>query len=126
MSGTLIRVPAEFAVCRLRPMEALPAWLARQGFLSITRTDDELSIICAAADVPADVRHESGWRVLKLQGPFAFTEVGVLLRLLQPLAAAGLGIMAVSTFDTDYVLVKSACLPQAEAALIAAGYTLRD
>src|SRR5579862_2458058 len=87
MPGTLIRLAGEFAVCRLGPTEPVPCWVKESGFFSVTRTDDELSILCPAADVPVSVKQERGWRLLKLQGTFAFTETGVLLSILRPLAA---------------------------------------
>ena len=122
MKRNLLRIPGEFTICRLPANDPVPPWIQDRPFTSITRTDDELSIVCPAADVPAHVHQERGWKLLKLEGPFAFTETGVLLRLLQPLAQAKVGIVAISTFDTDYVLVKMAQLGEAEAALFAAGY----
>lgn|SRR5689334_10843526 len=118
----VLRIPGEFAICRLPADQAVPPWLSGKPFTSVTRTGDELSIVCPASDVPAHVHQEGGWQVLKLQGPFAFTETGVLLGLLQPLAQAKVGILAFSTFDTDYVLVKSTQSAAAAAALAAAGY----
>ena len=70
-------------------------------------TDDELSLVCEAAHVPDDVRCQRGWRMFKLQGPFDFALTGILKAVLDPLAAAGVGIFAISTFDTDYVLVQA-------------------
>jgi hypothetical protein len=111
-----------FAVCRLKRDSALPEWALRGGFFSMTRTDEELSIVCADENVPADVRAERGWRCLKVVGPFAFSEVGVLSSLTEPLARAGISLFAISTFDTDYLLVKQENLENARAALSAAGH----
>jgi hypothetical protein len=124
MPLTLQLIPGEFAVCRLPATAPIPAWAGSAVFSSVTRTADELSIMCPAALVPADIKHESGWRLLKLQGPFAFTETGILAAVLVPLAAAKIGIMATATFDTDYVLVKSARLDEARHALEAAGHVV--
>lgn len=107
MSLALKTVPGRFAVCRLPAGTPLPAWFRPGGFSSVSWTDDELSITCDESQVPDEVRCERDWRCLMLQGPFAFDLTGVLLQVLQPLAAASIGIFAVSTFDTDYVLVKA-------------------
>ena len=117
--------PGEFAVCRLPPAEPVPAWAGSTVFSSVTRTADELSIICPASQVPAAVKQEAGWRLLKLAGPFAFTETGILAAVLAPLAAANIGILAVATSDTDYVLVKAAQLDDAIRALGSAGHIVR-
>jgi hypothetical protein len=106
-------------------------WALRaSSFTSVTRTTDELSVVCATDRVPplpadARVARADGWRALKVVGPFAFTEVGVLLQVAAPLAAAEIGILAMATFDTDYVLVQEAQLGRAVAALRAAGHTVR-
>lgn len=87
------------------------------GFCSVTRTADELSVVCTEGFVPEGVRCEKGWRVLKLEGPFEFSEVGVLASVAAPLAEVGVSIFAVSTFETDYVLVKDEQLEPAVGAL---------
>ena len=121
-------LPEPLSVCRLAAGAPLPEWAAHaRPFCSVTRTAEELSVICATAEVPAVsalVAREDGWRALRLVGPFAFTEVGVLLRVAAPLADAGVGILPVATFDTDYVLVPEARLPDALAALRAAGHAV--
>lgn len=103
-----------------------PAVLEAPGFVSVSRTSDELSITCPREFAPPASTMDAGWRTLKLRGPFAFGEVGILAALLAPLAEAGIGIFAVSTFDTDYLLVKAADLPRALATLRAAGHTLAE
>ena len=115
-------LPGDYAVCRLDRYADLPGWAMKQAFCSVTRTADELSIVCAANDVPDGVLCETGWRMLKLEGPFDFSLVGVLLAVLQPLAEAGVSIFALSTYDTDYVLVHAPQLTQAVAALVARGH----
>ena len=128
-------LPERLSVCRLAADADMPEWAAHAGsFCSVTRTADELSVICATALVPADdspaahapalTAREDGWRALKLVGPFAFTEVGVLLRVAAPLAAAGVSMLCVATFETDYVLVSEAQLTTALAALRAAGHAV--
>src|SRR3954463_2110855 len=98
-------LPDTLAVCRLRASERIPSWALElhEGFVSITRTPDELSIVCDEEAVPPDVEVESGWRALQLPGPIPFDQVGVLASVATPLAAAGVSIFAISTFDTDYV-----------------------
>lgn len=104
---TLQKVDGTFAVCRLAHDSAIPAWATSDGFFSITRTRDELSIVCAESQVPSGVHCERGWQCLRVVGSMAFTEVGVLASLVAPLAAAGISVFAISTFDTDYLLVKA-------------------
>ena len=91
-------------------------------FVSITRTEDELSIVCPRDCVPAGVRAERDWRVLKLMGPFTFSTTGVLASMATPLARAGISLLSIATFDTDYLLVKSDVFDNAVAALTAAGH----
>lgn len=122
MPLTLQIIPGAFAVCRLPATAPVPAWAGSGVFSSVTRTADELSIVCPAAQVPVGIKQEAGWRLLKLQGPFAFTETGVLAAVLAPLATAKIGILATATFDTDYVLVKLEQLDSAWRALVAAGH----
>ncbi len=113
----------EWAIAKLAPDTPVPPWaLAPAAFVSIARTADECSIVAPAPAVPPEVRAERGWAVLRLQGPFAFDQTGILASFAAPLAAANVGIFAVSTFDTDYVLVKTAQLAAALAALRAAGH----
>ncbi|MFQ5577553.1 MAG: ACT domain-containing protein [Anaerolineae bacterium] len=121
MTLTLSVLPALFAVCRLEPDAPLPAWAAAI-FFSITRTPDELSIVCPQAVVPNHVRAEAGWRLLKVEGPLDFALTGVLASLANPLAAAHISLFAVSTFNTDYLLVKAESLAQAVRVLRQAGH----
>lgn len=116
----------ELAVSRLPPDAPVPDWAMRGAFHAITRTPLELSIVCAAALVPDGVRSEKGWRCLSVAGPIAFDETGVLSSVAAPLAEAGIGIFAISTFDTDYVLVPGRKLEAALLALEAAGHRVRQ
>ena len=124
MALTLKPVPGAFAVCRLPAGSPLPEWFRPGRFSSVSWSDDELSITCEESQVPVEARCERDWRCLVLQGPFAFDLTGVLLQVLQPLAAADIGIFAVSTFDTDYVLVKGHAFDQAKRALRESGLIL--
>ena len=124
MSLTLSVLPGEYAVCQLSPDQALPAWASAGELFSVTRTPEELSLVCAASSVPAGIRQAAGWSVLKLHGAFDFALTGILAGVLNPLHTVGVGIFAFSTFDTDYVLVQAAQLEQAVSALRGAGHTV--
>ena len=113
-----------FAICRLDAEAPAPEWATRGAVASITRTPDELSIVCADAHVPPGVRASRQWRALRLRGPLDVHLVGVLLSVATPLAAAGVSIMTLATFDTDYVFVRDAQLAPALAALRAAGHEI--
>ncbi len=114
----------ELAICRLDPDEEIPAWVAGGGLWCITRTEEELSLVCATDQAPEDARSEGPWRALKVQGPLDFALTGILAALAAPLAEAGIPIFALSTFDTDYLLVRSECLDLAVEALRAAGHRI--
>jgi hypothetical protein len=124
---TLRVVDGRFAVCRLSSKTPIPEWATAGPFFSATRTADELSIVCADDErIPATVHCERNWRMLRVAGTQAFSLTGVLSSVLEPLAAAGISIFAISTFDTDYVLVKSDCLVSAIAGLKAAGHAVEE
>jgi uncharacterized protein len=100
------QLPGSFVICRL-PSDALPPQLAvTASFTSITRTEDELSIVCPANQAPGNAKCEAPWICFKLEGPFPFSQTGVLASFIDPLAEHRVPIFAISTFDTDYVLVK--------------------
>jgi hypothetical protein len=116
-------LPGALAVARLEPDEAPPAWAAPGGALhAVVQTARELSVVCADDAVPAGVRAERGFRALAVDGPLDFGLTGVLAALAVPLAGAGVSIFAVSTYDTDHVLVRAERLGEAVAALRAAGH----
>jgi enamine deaminase RidA (YjgF/YER057c/UK114 family) len=112
-------LPGTLAVCRLPASDRVPSWALEltDGFVSITRTADELSVVCPQEAVPPDTRMEDGFRALMVPGPIPFEQTGVLASLATPLAAAGISIFAIATYDTDYVLVREADLERALAAL---------
>lgn len=117
-------LPDRLAICKLPPDSPLPTWAARGGFYSITRTEDELSLITADHDIPPDVPCDHDWRAIKVEGPLEFSLTGVLESVARPLAEASISIFAVATYDTDYVLVKSSNLSCAIDTLHAAGHTI--
>ena len=114
------------AVCRLDADDDLPEWgdLTDRHLVSVTRTANELSIILGQDAVPPGVIAERGWRVLAVRGPLAFSLTGVLAGLAQPLADASVPIFALSTYDTDLLLVGQGDLDAATAALRDAGHTV--
>ena len=118
-------MPGRLAVCRLDPQVAVPDWALSGDFFSITRTTDELSIVCSEAGVPEGVLCERGWAGLKVEGPLDLSLTGVLASLAQPLAEAGISIFAVSTYDTDYLLVKVGDLERAVAVLTQEKFDVR-
>ena len=124
MSGLDLRLLAgSYAVSRLSPDEALPEW-ARGELLAATWTPDELSIVSAADSVPESVRSESGWRVLCVAGPLDFSLVGILAALTGALARAEVAVFSLSTFDTDYLLVRERDLERALSALESDGHRI--
>ena len=125
-SLTLRLLPARYAVAQLPADVALPSWWPTAGMRHAGWTDDELSLVCEEHHVPDDVRCQRGWRMFKLQGPFDFALTGILKAVLDPLAVAGVGIFAVSTYDTDYVLVQAHQLDDAASALQGAGHRIED
>lgn len=119
---TLDVLEGRLAVCRLAPDAPLGGWMWTGPAASVTRTEAELSVVCAERAVPEGVEREGGWRALRVRGPLAFGLTGVLASLAAPLAEAGVPLFALSTFDTDLVLVREADLETARAALHGAGH----
>ncbi len=113
-----------YGVARLHPSDPVPAWADGGGFVSISRTDDELSIVCLQDRIPPNARSDGGWSCFKFQGPFAFDETGVVLSVIAPLSTHGIGIFVVSTFDGDHMLIKSSDLEKARGLLADAGHSL--
>ena len=115
-----------FTILHLAPDAVVPEWATQGQFFSITRTSDELSVIAETALVPDRLRTEVSWRVLKVHGPFDLAEVGVLASLVMPLAAAGVSVFTISTFETDYLLVQSGQLRDAVSGLRNAAHTVHE
>jgi hypothetical protein len=120
---TFTILEGDYAIVRLGADEAIPPW-ARGAFVSITRTSDELSIVCEEGNVP-DVLADRGWRCLKVAGPMPLDQTGVAAAFTRVLADAGVALFVISTYDTDYVLVRDAAIDDAVAAFRAAGYVVR-
>ena len=121
---TLDRLPGAYAICRFAAGDTLPAWVMQGEFFSVTRTPAELSAVCAFAAVPSGVKAEGPWSALAVRGPLDFSLKGVLAGLATPLAAAEISIFVISTYDTDYLLVRSHDLDRAVHALRDAGHTI--
>lgn len=116
-------LPDTLAVCRLEPTAPVPAWAQQsRGFLTVSRTAEELSITAVQQVVPADVACVRDYRALRVRGPLPLDLIGILAAIADPLADAGLSIFAISTYDTDYVLVKARDLETALGVLKQAGH----
>jgi hypothetical protein len=122
---TLSLLPDTLAICRLTPVAPIPDWALTGGFLSVTRTADELSVVCPQSNVPPGIQCDRDWRCLKVEGPLDLSLIGILASLTAPLARAEIGIFALSTYDTDYVLVKEKRLEEAVLVLSREGYHVR-
>jgi hypothetical protein len=119
---TLRILGERFGIARMDPSAPWPEWLSQSGFSSITRTSEELSIVCEESLVPPGVKVEPGWGAIKIEGPLDFDLVGILSSIAGALADAGISLFAVSTFDTDYVMVRQERMESAIEALMRVGH----
>ncbi|HLV87123.1 MAG TPA: ACT domain-containing protein [Candidatus Sulfotelmatobacter sp.] len=117
-------LPGHYAIVHLPGDAAIPDWAAKGEFTSITRTPDELSIVCPADNLPDEIDSPHCWICLKLEGPFPFSQTGVLLSFIEPLSSKGIPIFAISTYDTDYILIQEEWAGAAVGALQGAGHEL--
>jgi hypothetical protein len=115
-------LPDSYAVVRLQPGSELPEWVDKGPFRSVTRTDHEVSVVCRDHDVPEGESVDRGWTVLEVMGPLDFSLSGVVASLVQPLASEELPIFVISTFESDYVLIRSSDLGRAADILEEAGH----
>jgi uncharacterized protein len=118
------RLTGMYAIVRLASDATIPDWAARAEFTSITRTGDELSIVCPIENLPDDVSSPHRWICLKLEGPFPFSLTGILLSFIEPLSSNRVPIFAISTYDTDYVLIQEEFVKAALDRLKKAGHLL--
>jgi hypothetical protein len=123
---SLTTLPQKFAVCRLSHAVAIPPWATEGNFFSITRTADELSIVCFQDAVPEGIHCERDWRCLRVAGAMPFEVVGVVAGLTAALAETGISVFVMSTFDTDYLLTKQKDWAAALEALRRQGYAIRE
>ena len=121
---SLTLLPDAFAICRLDAEAQLPAWAFGAPWWSITRTPDELSVVCTEACVPDGVVASRGWRALRFAGPLPLDQTGILASVTTPLAAARVSVLALATYDTDYVLIPAAQRAAAIDALERAGHSV--
>jgi hypothetical protein len=120
---SLSLLPDHYSICRLAPEAGIPPWALAGDFFSITRTREELSLVCSQEAVPDGVQSEKGWRCIMVGGPLDFSITGILAALATSLAEVGISIFAISTFDTDYLLVKADNLERAVLKLKEAGHS---
>jgi len=116
------QLPGPYAIVRLAPDAPIPEWAIRGDFTSITRSSDELSIVCASKNLPANISSQQHWICHKLEGPFPFSQTGILLSFIEPLSNSGIPIFAISTYDTDYVLIQEEFAGAAFQTLTQAGH----
>ena len=100
-----LRLKGPYAIVRLAPGAAIPEWATKGDFTSITRTAEELSIVCLLENLPREMHSSHRWQCFKLEGPFPFSQTGILLSFIAPLSSVGIPIFAICTFDTDCVLI---------------------
>ena len=126
MKFTLEVLLNEYTICQFPPDAPIPydTWAQGGDLTALIRTPVELTLVCQGDNIPANVRNEPGWRAIKVAGPLEFSMVGVLASLSSTLAQAGVSIFVLSTFDTDYLLVKAAQLEEAIQAFLAAGHQI--
>jgi hypothetical protein len=122
---TLTLFPARYAISRLDAAADVPDWSGKGPFVSISRTPDELSIVCLDANVPEGIVCERGWRILRCEGPLDSGLAGIMVSIAEPLADASIPIFPIGTHDTDYILVKEAHLETAVRALTGYGHAVR-
>ena len=118
----ICQVPGVLAVVRLDPASVVPSWASSGPLWAVVRTPEEVSVVCDQTQVPPDVRCERDWVALKIEGPLALSLTGVLSSLLTPLASRGIVVFVLSTFDTDYILVKQPQVSLAKAVLREEGH----
>ncbi|MGD8329403.1 MAG: ACT domain-containing protein [Acidobacteriota bacterium] len=124
-SYELVVLRDNYGVCRFGAKALVPEWVDHGSFWSVSRTPDELSIVCAEIHVPSGVQAERGFSCLKVVGPLEFSSVGVLAALTGALATRGISLLTISTFETDYILVRQIDLPDAIDALREAGHLVQ-
>ena len=119
-----------FSILRLEKGSEVPSWIYKSDLFSITKTPEELSVVCQENNIPenisVDVRAERGWSCLKIEGPLDFGLTGILAGISRILAENGISIFAISTYDTDYILVKETDLEHAVKALAEEGSEIRN
>ena len=116
--------PHLYAVCQFHRDKNIPYWALLGDFVSLTRTHEELSIVCQQENVPDDIEAERGWRCVQVQGAFDFSVAGIHVSLAVPLAEAEISVLAIATFSTDYLLIKEENVEQALEVMKLAGHSI--
>jgi hypothetical protein len=122
---TLIILRETFTICRLGIGARIPDWALQGGFFSITRTKEELSIVCPQIHVPKGIICNPGWSCLKVKGPLDLSSTGIISSIASTLAREELSLFSISTHDTDYVMVNEKDLEKAIFALTEAGHRIQ-
>ena len=125
MKLSLLVLDETFAICTLKRDLPLPDWATSSAFYSITRTYDELSIVCPQSAIPSGVEINKNWRCMKVQGPLGFSITGILASISAPLASEGISVFVFSSYDTDHIMVKQYELEKAIDVLQKTGHTVK-
>jgi hypothetical protein len=123
---TLSILPDRYAVCKIEPEHDVPQWVERSAFWSVTKTQHELSIVCCEDSVPDDIEAERGWRILEVKGPLDFSMTGVLNSLTRPLAESRISVFVLSTYLTDYLMIREKDSESAIITLRVQGHSIKD
>lgn len=126
MIQSLVLLENVFAVSKLPPDSEIPSWVDGEILTAIIRTKNELSIVCDESYVPKVVLSERGWKALEVVGPLEFSIVGLMADITTSLSEVGVSVFVLSTYDTDYILLKQDQLDKAIHALKQAGYSIRE
>ena len=123
---TFIVMNGVFSLCRLAPKDTIPKWAALSSFYTISKTNDELSIVCESKYVPASVKQDGNWSLLKIAAVLDLSLTGITAKFSTALADAGVNLCVIATYETDYILVKQQKLQIAIAALQNAGFIVQQ
>ncbi len=121
---TLTLLEGAYSLVKLDPYAGIPTWAVRGEFWAVTRSGADVSVVCATDAIPDGVESTHGWRTLQLEGPISFAQTGILDSVVEPLSHAGISILAVSAYDTNFVLVRDEDIERATATLLGVGHTI--
>lgn len=114
-----------YAVCQISNREKVPSWVEEKGFFSVTKTEDEISVVMLQDKISKEIKAEKDWRILKVEGILDFSLIGILAKISSVLAENQISIFVISTFNTDYILVKEENIEKAMAVLNLEGYEIK-